>query len=84
VIAVVDTRAIDSIQFIRTVYNAVEKNRIDFRTLQCQSKSGFLKAATAATVNFNAFIRIRKDSVIWVSIIAALGIRSFQDTYYAG
>jgi len=70
-------KAIDSIAFIKTVYSAIESNRIDFKTFNAKVKVNF-EGSDGKNSDFNAFIRIRKDSVIWVSIIAALGISAFN------
>ena len=63
----------DSIKFIQNVYQAVEKNRIDFETFSAKVKVDF-EGSDGKKNDFNAFIRLRKDSVLWVSINALLGI----------
>jgi hypothetical protein len=70
-------KAVDSIAFIKTVYSAIQKNRIDFKTFNAKVKVNF-EGSDGKNSDFNAFLRIRKDSVIWVSIIAALGIEAFK------
>lgn len=67
----------DSIKFIQNVYQAVEKNRIDFETFSAKVKVDF-EGSDGKKNDFNAFIRLRKDSVLWVSINALLGIEAFR------
>lgn len=76
VIAVTDPRA-DSLRYIHEVYERVDQNRIDFRTFAGKVKVDF-EGSDGKKSDFNAFIRMKKDSVIWVSIIAALGIEGFK------
>lgn len=67
----------DSMIFIQNVYQAVEKNRIDFQTFSAKVKVDF-EGSDGKRNDFNAFIRLRKDSVLWVSINALLGIEAFR------
>jgi len=67
----------DSIKFIQNVYQAVEKNRIDFETFSAKIKVDF-EGSDGKKNDFNAFIRLRKDSILWVSINALLGIEAFR------
>jgi hypothetical protein len=76
VIAVTDPRA-DSLRYIREVYDQVMKNKIDFNTFSAKVKVDF-EGNDGKKTDFNAFIRLKKDSVMWISIIAALGIEGFR------
>lgn len=67
----------DSLKFIQNVYDAVEKSRIDFETFSAKVKVDF-EGSDGKKNDFNAFIRLRKDSVLWVSINALLGIEAFR------
>lgn len=67
----------DSMRYIHDVFDAVQKNRLDFNTFSAKVKVDF-KGSDGKSSDFNAFLRIKKDSVIWVSIIAALGIEAFK------
>lgn len=67
----------DSLKFIHNVYEAVENNRIDFETFSAKVKVDF-EGSDGKKNDFNAFIRLRKDSVMWVSINALLGIEAFR------
>lgn len=67
----------DSIRFMHDVYQAVEKNRIDFETFSAKVKVDF-EGSDGKKNDFNAFIRLRKDSLLWVSVNALLGIEAFR------
>lgn len=68
----------DSVKFMQNVYQAVEKNKLtDFQTFSAKVKVDF-EGSDGKKNDFNAFIRLRKDSVIWVSINALLGIEAFR------
>jgi hypothetical protein len=67
----------DSIKFIQNIYQSVEKNRIDFETFSAKVKVDF-EGSDGKRNDFNAFIRLRKDSLLWVSINALLGIEAFR------
>lgn len=72
----IDSRA-DSLKFIDDVYSSVIKNTIDFNTFSAKIKVDFI-GGDGKKSDFNAFLRMKKDSVIWVSINAALGIEAFR------
>lgn len=76
IVPVVDGRA-DSMRFIHQVLDTVQKNRIDFRTCSAKVKVNF-EGSDGKKNDFNAFIRMKKDSVIWVTINAAFGIDAFR------
>ncbi len=76
VIAITDPRA-DSIRYIHEVYDRILKNGIDFNTFSAKVKVDF-EGSDGKKSDFNAFIRLKKDSVMWISIIAALGIEGFK------
>jgi hypothetical protein len=67
----------DSIKFIQNIYQALDKNRIDFETFSAKVKVDF-EGSDGKKNDFNAFIRLRKDSALWVSINALLGIEAFR------
>jgi len=76
VITVTDARA-DSIRFIREVYDKVMDNRLDYRTFSAKVKVDFV-GSDGKKSDFNAFIRMKKDSVLWLTINAAFGIEGFR------
>ena len=67
----------DSIKFMKDIYHAVDKNRIDFESFSGKVKVDF-EGSDGKKNDFNAFIRLRKDSVLWVSVNALLGIEAFR------
>jgi hypothetical protein len=77
VVAVPDGGRADSLRYIREVYDRIQGNRIDFNTFSAKVKVDF-EGSDGKKSDFNAFIRLKKDSVMWVSIIAALGIEGFK------
>lgn len=76
-IIVPDSSHTDSIKFMNNVFQAVEKNRIDFQTFSAKVKVDF-EGSDGKKNDFNAFIRLQKDSALWVSINALLGIEAFR------
>lgn len=72
----VDTR-MDSLRYIREVYGEIKKNHIDFTSFSAKMKVVF-EGNDGKRNDFNAFLRMHKDSVIWVSINALLGIEAFR------
>jgi uncharacterized protein DUF4292 len=72
----VDRKA-DSVRFIRQVYAAIDSNRIDFKTFSAKVKVDF-EGKDGKKSDFNANIRLYKDSVLWISINALLGIEAFR------
>jgi hypothetical protein len=76
VIPVVDARA-DSMRFIRQVLDTVHKNQIDFQTFNAKIKVDF-EGSDGKKNDFNAFVRLKKDSILWVNINAALGFDAFR------
>ncbi|PWT74698.1 MAG: DUF4292 domain-containing protein [Bacteroidetes bacterium] len=72
----VDLKA-DSIRFIDDAFSRIHSNRIDFKTFSAKVKVNY-EGADGKNYEFNAFIRMEKDRVIWVSIIAILGIEGFR------
>lgn len=75
-VPVFDSRA-DSMQFIREVLDTVKKNNIAFNTFSAKIKVNF-EGADGKKNDFNAFVRLQKDRVLWVTINAAFGIDAFR------
>ena len=67
----------DSTGYIKDVYHGVLQNHIDFNTFSAKIKVDY-RGGDGKSYDFNAFVRMCKDSVIWVSINAALGIEAFR------
>lgn len=76
VVKVADAKA-DSIKFIGEIYHAIERQRIDFTTFSAKIKVDF-EDKDGKKNDFTAFIRLKKDSILWISINAILGIEAFR------
>ncbi len=60
------------------VLNTLNKNRIDFKTFSSKAKVQY-EDHNGKQPDFNAFIRLKKDSVLWISISSTfLGIEAFR------
>lgn len=58
--------------------SALNKNKIDFKTFSSKAKVQY-EDHNGKQPDFNAFIRLQKDSIIWVSISSTfLGIEAFR------
>lgn len=68
---------IDSLNFIQSAFRGLQDNRIDFETFSAKVKVDF-EGGDGKKNDFNAFIRLKKDSVLWISINALLGIEAFR------
>jgi hypothetical protein len=76
-IPVPDPRA-DSMAFIKNVLDTVRRNYIsDYQTFNAKIKVDF-EGNDGQRNNVNAFVRLKKDSVIWITINALLGIDAFR------
>lgn len=67
----------DSARIVHETITRMKEKIIDFNTFAAKVKVDY-RDSKDRKYDFNAFIRIRKDSVIWVSVIAALGIEAFR------
>ena len=67
----------DSMEVIRQAVVGLNHNHIDFQTFSGHMHVHY-EGADGKDYEFNAIVRIRKDSMIWVSINAALGITAFK------
>ena len=66
-------RKADSTQYFQQVFNAVQGNRIiNFNTLVAKVKVEY-RGANGKKPDFNADVRVKKDSIIWISINSILG-----------
>lgn len=65
----------DSIRFINETFEKLRGNQIDFRTFSAKIKVDF-EDKEGKKSDFTAFVRLRKDSIMWISINAILGIEA--------
>lgn len=67
----------DSAQLLHDAFTKIRANTVDFKTFSSKIKVDY-NDSKQRNYDFNAFVRIRKDSVIWISIIATFGIEAFR------
>jgi hypothetical protein len=77
VIQVTHDAKADSIAFIKSFIDRVKSNRIDFHTFNAKLNIDY-KDATDKNYNVNAVLRMYKDSAIWISANAILGIEAIR------
>lgn len=68
--------AIDSFSIVRDIVDSLNQKRIDFNTFSAKIKVDYegKDGGDQAT----AYVRIQKDSVIWMSLTGALGIEGYR------
>jgi Domain of unknown function (DUF4292) len=67
----------DSIRYIKFLVSKIESAKINFQTFSAKVKVNF-EGFDGKNYDFNAFVRIQKDRVIWVLINAGFGIEAFR------
>ena len=67
----------DSVRFIRLTYQQIQNQKINFITFSAKVNVDY-SGADDKNYNVNAFIRMYRDSVIWVSINAIFGIEAMR------
>ncbi len=67
----------DSARVVHETFDRINSNYIDFHTFSSKIKVQY-KDSRQRNYDFNAFVRIQKDSVIWISINASFGIEAFR------
>ena len=74
---VVTTVKIDTSQLINTALTALNNNRINFRTFSAKVDVDY-RGGDDKHYDVNANLRMYKDSLIWVSVNAVLGIEAMR------
>ena len=67
----------DSLKYIRQLYSHIQSNLISCQTFSAKMKVHY-EGSDGKDYEFNAFIRLQKDKIIWISINAVLGIEAFR------
>lgn len=67
---------VDSFVIARNIIDAITDKRIDFKTFSAKLKIDY--QGRDASDHATAYIRIKKDSLIWISLTGALGIEGFR------
>jgi hypothetical protein len=68
---------LDSVKYIRQLYGHIQDNLIDCKTFSAKMKVHY-EGSDGKDYEFNAYIRLQKDRIIWISINAVLGIEAFR------
>ena len=67
----------DSAKKVETALGKIKNSHIDFNTFSAQLKVDYSDSRDKK-YDVNAFLRMKKDSIIWISINAILGIEAFR------
>src|ERR1700712_2666111 len=67
----------DSLKYIHQLYSHIQSGIIDCRTFSAKLKVHY-ESSDGKDYEFNAFIRLQKDKIIWISINALLGFEAFR------
>lgn len=67
----------DSVNFISATFDQIKKQKINFTTFSAKVNVDYIDRDDK-NYNVNAFVRMYKDSVIWVSIPAVFGIEAMR------
>jgi hypothetical protein len=62
---------------VTTLFLKVRKKFFEFNTFSCKSKISYSDQHNGV-INFNATIRMKKDSVIWISVSPGMGIEVYR------
>lgn len=71
-----DNKIADSTDLIKEVYNKVLKNKINFTTFNSKARVAY--NSEEGNNEATAYIRVKKDSIIWISLRGPLGIEGFR------
>lgn len=69
--------ASDSIKLVHETIDRITANHIDYETFSSKIKVLY-RDNKPRNYDFNVFVRMQKDSIIWLSVNAALGIEAFR------
>lgn len=67
----------DSIRYIRETYRQLLANNIEFETFSAKINTDY-QGGDGKKYDVNLFVRMKKDSLIWVSVNGALGIEGMR------
>ncbi len=77
VAVVVNDPHADSMQFIKEAYDKLVKNRIEFETFSAKINTDY-QGSDGKKYDVNVFVRMKKDSLIWLSVNGLLGIEGMR------
>ncbi len=70
-------QSLDSLKVIDDILKQIDRNCINFKTFTAKMRIHYT-SVIEKDVDFTAFIRIQKDSIIWISLTGKLGIEGFR------
>ena len=76
-VVVINPAESDSAKSVRATLAKIQQKQISFTTFSSKVKVDYSDDKNRR-LDFNAFVRMKKDSAIWISIIAALNIEAFR------
>lgn len=76
-VVVINPAETDSAKSVKATFDSIQNKRINFTTFSSKVKVEY-RDDKNRNLDFNAFLRMKKDSAIWVSIIAALNIEAYR------
>jgi len=76
-VVVINPEESDSAKSVRATFDSIQKKKIKFTSFSSKVKVEY-RDDKNRSLDFNAFLRMKKDSAIWVSIIAALNIEAYR------
>lgn len=76
-VVIVDPAKEDSLQMVKSLLNKVDSNKLDFKTFSAKVGVDY-KGGDGKKYDVNAHIRMYRDSAIWISANALLGIEAMR------
>ena len=67
----------DSIKFMNETYEKLNANRIEFETFSAKINTDY-EGSDGKKYNVTVFVRMKKDSIIWISVNGLLGIEGMR------
>ena len=77
VVVLVNDGREDSVKFINDAYKKLLENRIDYKTFSAKVNVDY-SGGDGKKYDVNVFVRMQKDSLLWMSVNGALGIEGMR------
>lgn len=77
VVTVMNPYDTDSAKYVRATMKKIKDRNIQFKTFSSKIKVDYSDDKNRK-FDFNAFLRMKKDSAMWISIVAALNFEAFR------
>ena len=80
-----EEKKVDSFSIVKSIISNLNNRRVDFNTFSAKIKVDY-QGKESGDQNATAYIRMKKDSIIWISLTGALGIEGvrleiFKDSF---